>query len=197
MKRTGDLHHNPDLAHVTSGWHALAENVGVGPELGRLHDAFMDSPGHRKNILGNYNYVGVGVVRASETKLWVTVIFMRGPDGLVDPPADDPPPDDPPSDDPPAEDPPAPVPPAEQPPAPEPDPLPAPEPDPKPEPAPTPAPRPDVEPPVPAPVADWVPDEIPAPLPAFSQEKGTVSPFLPITRLPMVDRLRSLSSSLL
>jgi hypothetical protein len=85
MMDTGDLHHNPNLAHVTSGWEALAENVGVGRSVDRLHELFMESDGHRKNILGNYNYVGVGVKVESDTKMWVTVVFMRGPADLLDP----------------------------------------------------------------------------------------------------------------
>lgn len=106
MMNQDNLHHNPNLGGVTTGWQALAENVGVGPSVDSLHQAFMDSSGHRQNILGNFNYVGVGVVSESETKMWVTVVFMRGPADLLDPPpAEDPPPppaeDPPPSDDPP------------------------------------------------------------------------------------------------
>jgi hypothetical protein len=77
MMETGTLYHNPNLAAVTSSWDALGENVGVGPDLDSLHSSFMDSPGHRGNILGDYDYVGIGVVEESPTKLWVTVIFMR------------------------------------------------------------------------------------------------------------------------
>ncbi|MDJ0960585.1 MAG: CAP domain-containing protein [Acidimicrobiia bacterium] len=124
MKAASDLYHNPNLGSVTSGWSALAENVGVGPDVARLHTAFMESPGHRKNILGNYNYVGVGVVRESDTKIWVTVVFMRGPEGLVSPPAEEPPAEEPPAVQPPAEEPPAEEPPAVKPPAPKPKPQP-------------------------------------------------------------------------
>jgi hypothetical protein len=87
MKSEDELFHNPNLGSVTSGWSALAENVGVGADVDRLHEAFMDSDGHRKNILGDYNYVGVGVVTESDLKMWVTVVFMRGPDDLVSPPS--------------------------------------------------------------------------------------------------------------
>ena len=78
------IFHNPDLAAVTADWQALGENVGVGRSVRSLHDAFMSSPGHRANILGDYNYVGVGVITNDDDVLWVTVIFMRGPDGLGD-----------------------------------------------------------------------------------------------------------------
>jgi hypothetical protein len=84
MKSQDRIFHNPNLAAVTSEWRGLGENVGVGYSVGSLHDAFMSSPAHRANILGDHNYVGVGVVPDSDEVLWVTVIFMRGPDGLAD-----------------------------------------------------------------------------------------------------------------
>ena len=84
MADAGDLHHNPNLSSVTSAWQALGENVGVGADVASLHDAFMGSSGHRGNILGDFNYVGVGVVEDGEGSLWVTAIFMRGPADLLD-----------------------------------------------------------------------------------------------------------------
>jgi hypothetical protein len=82
MAAAGDIWHNPGLADVTSGWWALGENVGMGPNVPVLHDAFMGSEGHRDNVLGNYNYLGVGVV-VSGGIVYVTVVFMLGPAGLV------------------------------------------------------------------------------------------------------------------
>lgn len=86
MIADGQISHNPNLAAVTSGWSSLGENVGVGPNVDRLHRAFMDSSGHRANILGDFNYVGVGADRAPDGNLYITVVFMKGPDGLVSPP---------------------------------------------------------------------------------------------------------------
>ena len=106
------LHHNPNLGGVTSGWQGLGENVGVGPSVSSLHDAFMASSGHRANILGDFNYVGVGVVKESDTKIWVTVVFMRGPAGLVTP-AEEPPAEEPPAEESPAEESPAEAPPTD------------------------------------------------------------------------------------
>ena len=77
MMDKGSLYHNPNLGSVTSGWEALGENVGVGSSVDRIHQLFMESSGHRGNILGDYDSVGVGVKQESENKLWVTVIFMR------------------------------------------------------------------------------------------------------------------------
>ena len=76
MMAAGQIYHSSNLAGVASGWEALAENVGAGPTVDSLHSAFMNSSGHRANILGDYNYVGVGVVSDGEL-LWATVIFMR------------------------------------------------------------------------------------------------------------------------
>ncbi|MEN8235155.1 MAG: CAP domain-containing protein [Actinomycetota bacterium] len=76
MMAAGDIFHSDNLGSAASGWEALAENVGVGPSVDSLHSAFMNSSGHRRNILGNYNYAGVGVVE-SDGALWVTVVFMR------------------------------------------------------------------------------------------------------------------------
>lgn len=83
MAFAGDIWHNPDLAGVTSGWYALAENVGMGPTVPVLHEAFMESSPHRANILGDYNYLGVGVTVDDNGTIFVTVVFMRGPAGLA------------------------------------------------------------------------------------------------------------------
>lgn len=82
MAAAQELYHNPNLADVTTGWYALGENVGFGGTVEQVHQAFMDSPPHRDNILGNYNYVGIGTVQDGPL-LWVTVVFIRGPAGLA------------------------------------------------------------------------------------------------------------------
>ncbi|MCL1602171.1 MAG: CAP domain-containing protein [Actinomycetia bacterium] len=82
MMDRGSIYHNPSLGSVTSVWQALGENVGMGIDLNAMHDAFMNSPGHRANILGNYNYVGVGVKTDASGVSWVTVVFMRADPGL-------------------------------------------------------------------------------------------------------------------
>lgn len=84
MQSEDTLRHNPALGSVTSGWITLGENVGVGPDVSTIQSAFMASATHRGNILGDYNYVGVGTAEANG-KLWVTVVFMKGPPGLVTP----------------------------------------------------------------------------------------------------------------
>ncbi len=80
MLAGGAIYHSSNLASgAPSGWSALAENVGAGPSVESLHAAFMASAGHRRNIMGDYNYVGVGVVRSESGQVWVTVRFARAP----------------------------------------------------------------------------------------------------------------------
>lgn len=74
------LSHNPDFAPQLRQRFPKAirvgENVGVGGSMTSLHAAFMKSPGHRANILGDYSFAGIGV-RWNGSKLWVTVNFLK------------------------------------------------------------------------------------------------------------------------
>jgi hypothetical protein len=75
MAGASDLHHNPDLGGSVGGWRKIGENVGRGPSVDAIHNAFMASPGHRDNILDpDWTQVGVGVVEAGNT-IWVTEMF--------------------------------------------------------------------------------------------------------------------------
>lgn len=70
------LFHNPDLASVTTGWSWIGENVGYGYDVANLHNAFMNSSGHRANILkAGATHVGLGVVVDGST-VWVAEVFM-------------------------------------------------------------------------------------------------------------------------
>jgi uncharacterized protein YkwD len=76
MAGQGRLYHSSDLTRRVSNWRYLGENVGVGPSIEDLQDAFMGSPPHRRNILKNaYDDVGVGIVKDSNGTYWVTVVF--------------------------------------------------------------------------------------------------------------------------
>ena len=87
MAAAGEMSHNPELAGQVEGdWTRVGENVGHSTKTGaspaelveRLHVAFMNSPGHRANVLGDFNQVGVGVRITGDT-MWVTVNFMKSP----------------------------------------------------------------------------------------------------------------------
>ena len=58
------------------GWCGVGENVGRGPTTSNIHSAWMRSPGHRANILGNYDHAGTGVVRKGRT-VYAVEIFYR------------------------------------------------------------------------------------------------------------------------
>ena len=80
MASTDRLAHNPDfsrqLGQLFPNYRRAGENVGVGGGVPVLHNAFMNSAGHRNNILGDFAYAGVGV-RWANSKLWVTVNFLK------------------------------------------------------------------------------------------------------------------------
>lgn len=67
-----------DTAAAVPGWQRAGENVGRGWSVQGLHDAFWNSPGHRDNMLGDYNLVGIGV-HYTPQRTWVTVRFAKGP----------------------------------------------------------------------------------------------------------------------
>ena len=93
MAEADVLFHNPDLASVTASenWYKLGENVGYGPTVDVLHQAFMDSAPHAANLLKDvYNYIGVGVTIDDGGTIWVAVVFMYGPEGLSIPPPAEP-----------------------------------------------------------------------------------------------------------
>lgn len=90
------MYHNPGLAEQVVGpWERLGENVGytikadAGPDelVARLHTAFMESPGHRANVLGDWTHLGVGVQVTEQNKMWVTVNFAQYPEGGAPAPA--------------------------------------------------------------------------------------------------------------
>lgn len=88
MTAVNSVYHRPNLAAAVDGdYERLAENVGYTRLAGasdaqlveRLHRAFMASNGHRAQILGRFNMVGVGVQRLSNGRMFVTVNFLKGP----------------------------------------------------------------------------------------------------------------------
>ena len=79
MAGTGQLVHSTDLASYAGSrrWSIIGENIGYGPSVDVLHDAFMDSPPHRKNQLNRrFHHVGVGMAVGDDGRIWVTVLFL-------------------------------------------------------------------------------------------------------------------------
>ncbi len=73
LAKKGSLSHSNLAAGYTTGtWCRLAENVGMGPNLATIHQAFMNSPGHRANILNPaFTHMGTGVAKKGNT--WFVV----------------------------------------------------------------------------------------------------------------------------
>jgi cysteine-rich secretory family protein len=77
MAGAGQIFHNSGLAsQVPGGWSAIGENVGVGGSVDGLHAAFMNSSGHRANVLGGYDKAGIGIVMSGST-IYVTEVFWK------------------------------------------------------------------------------------------------------------------------
>jgi len=54
-------------------WTLAGENLGLGPSIRAVMDAWMDSPAHRRNLLrGRFSRVGLGVVRRDDER-WVVL----------------------------------------------------------------------------------------------------------------------------
>ena len=72
------ISHNPSLAaQGPQGWRRLGENVGMGYDVQGLHDAFVASPTHYRNMVDPaFDSVGVGIVHAPDGQIFVTVDFM-------------------------------------------------------------------------------------------------------------------------
>lgn len=90
--------HAQEMAAAGSIWHQplspidglrVGENVGVGSSPDELHAAFMASPQHRDNILGDYGEVGIAVAWGADGKIYVDQVFrLPWPAGTgVDAPA--------------------------------------------------------------------------------------------------------------
>ncbi|MEY2404160.1 MAG: hypothetical protein QOD38_1711, partial [Acidimicrobiaceae bacterium] len=96
MAGAGVLSHNGSLSsqvssQVTNDWTRIGENVGFGQATSSLENAFMNSPGHKANILGDYNRVGIATMRDAAGTLWVVVDFVKGPALNTPPPTPAPP----------------------------------------------------------------------------------------------------------
>ena len=76
------LYHNPGLgtgatAYGATYWTTVGENVGRGWTADPLFQAYMNSPGHRANILDpDYRYLGMGWVERPDGSGYNTQVFV-------------------------------------------------------------------------------------------------------------------------
>jgi len=90
MVAEGPLSHQyagePELAEraaqVGAHFSVLEENLAIGPTAAAVHDQWMNSPGHRKNLLSpDVDRVGIAVI-ASRGVLYAAAEYSRGVESL-------------------------------------------------------------------------------------------------------------------
>jgi hypothetical protein len=94
MAAAGGISHAPRIsAGITQDWQKVGENVGRGPAVDPIMDAFIASPKHYENLMDPaFTKIGVGVVWSGNT-LYTTHRFMQlRSDAAPPPPATEPPP---------------------------------------------------------------------------------------------------------
>ena len=78
MAQTGGLSHSNLADGNPYAWRRLGENVGYGPDVQTIHNALMNSAGHRANILDSgFQFFAIGIYTDGAGRLWVTQEFMQ------------------------------------------------------------------------------------------------------------------------
>lgn len=81
MRDSCSIFHSRLSDGAPAGWRKLGENVGRGGTVVQVHNAYMNSPGHRRNILdGSFTEVGAGAVWGEcngYRTVFTVQVFMR------------------------------------------------------------------------------------------------------------------------
>ncbi len=63
---------------VTGSWLRIGENVGRGPSIEAIHEAYLASSGHRANILDStFNFAGTGYAVGADGTVYTVQVFAR------------------------------------------------------------------------------------------------------------------------
>jgi uncharacterized protein YkwD len=75
------LSHNPNYpSQIPAGWSEAGENVARGhQDANEMHVAWMNSDGHRANILGNFTDIGVAWLTDANGMTWGVEVFANYP----------------------------------------------------------------------------------------------------------------------
>jgi uncharacterized protein YkwD len=77
LARENTLYHSKLSDGIGVKWCSLGENVGYGPNVPAIQDAYMASPGHRANIVSTkWNGVGVGYATNGK-KVFTVQVFIK------------------------------------------------------------------------------------------------------------------------
>lgn len=61
-----------------SGFSGFAENVAYGAKSGKdVVNMWKNSSGHRRNMLGNYKYIGIATSKDRQGRIYYTQVFVR------------------------------------------------------------------------------------------------------------------------
>jgi len=87
LASTRTLVHNPDFAKqigpLLPSWYTMGENVGYGRDAAELHNAYMNSAGHKANILSTrYQRIAIGCYRDVNGRAWTAVNFVGSLNGI-------------------------------------------------------------------------------------------------------------------
>lgn len=81
LRNECNLYHSTLSDGVTYDWRKLGENVGHGGDIAQIHAAYLNSPGHRANIMDpQFNYVGTAAVVGTcngSTRVYTVQVFMK------------------------------------------------------------------------------------------------------------------------
>lgn len=77
LARDNTIYHSTLTDGIGVRWCSLGENVGYGPSVPAIEDAYMASPGHRENILASrWNGVGTGVAY-NGSRVFTVQVFIQ------------------------------------------------------------------------------------------------------------------------
>lgn len=77
LARENKLYHSTLSDGIRVKWCSLGENVGYGPNVPAIEDAYMNSSGHRANILSTkWNGVGVGYA-TNGSRVYTVQFFIK------------------------------------------------------------------------------------------------------------------------
>jgi uncharacterized protein YkwD len=67
---------NAQASKKLTPMHSFAENVAFGARTGKeVVYMWKNSPGHRKNMLGRYKYIGIGTAKDRQGRIYYTQVF--------------------------------------------------------------------------------------------------------------------------
>lgn len=77
LARVGKLKHSKLSDGISGCWSSIGENVGSGPNVAAIQKAYMNSSGHRANVLSNsWNAVGVGHAKRGNV-VYTVQVFIK------------------------------------------------------------------------------------------------------------------------